>query len=124
MLTLFVLIFSTNLINCVYITISPSGNKYKFKFCLISNIIYIIDVQTSPNLFGLLDDSHFNFTSLDSENSFNGFPSSIQIQVNLYEYRLNIILNAQSTTMNKNIYHAKGSTISQNNPKLVIKSLL
>ena len=74
----------------------------------------------SPGLFGLLDESQFNFTSLDNENSYEGFPSSIQVQLQIFEIYLNLTLNATSM-MNKQIYTKDytSSEISQNELKLV-----
>ncbi len=73
----------------------------------------------SPNLFGLLDETQFYFKSLDNSILVNGFPSSIQIQVNLFEFRMNITLDAYERKMNNNIYKKRDSKVSRNDAKLV-----
>jgi hypothetical protein len=70
----------------------------------------------SGDLFGLLDHSQFSYKPLNS--SFNGFPSAIQLQVHLFQYDLNIILNAKEI-MNKKIITKDDSDISSNDQKLV-----
>lgn len=77
-------------------------------------------MMQSPSLFGLLDSSQFNFKSLDPYAPYNGFPSSLQLQIHILNNFLNVKLFANSE-MNRQIYTKDDSGIHQNDQKLVFK---